>query len=50
MGQMLRSNMKVVEMYPGTNFSIQCDNVLLGALITNMQNCKKKKKSANMTG
>jgi hypothetical protein len=43
MGQMLRSSMKVAEKYPGKNFAIQCDNVLLGALITNMQkkkNCK----------
>ena len=44
-GPMLRSSMKVAEMYPGKNFPIKCDNVLLGALITNMQNCKK---SANM--
>jgi len=47
MGQMLRSSMKVAEMYPGKTFPIKCCNVLLGALITNMQNCKK---SANMKG
>jgi hypothetical protein len=47
MGQMLRSRMKVAEMYPGKTSSIKCDNVLLEALITNTQNCKK---SANMKG
>lgn len=47
MGQMLRSSMKGAEMYPGKPFSMKCDNVLLGALITTMQNCKK---SANVKG
>jgi len=47
MGQILRSSMKGAEMYPGKPFSIKYDNILLGALNTNKQNCKK---SANVKG